>query len=395
MTRNFNQYERDNERPHSRSSSNRYEGEGASRPARTRPNRASVDRAWENGARQQHPDYRPRGANNTRGTSNSRPTRNGYSTTSRSQGQPYQSNRRPYSRDDASSSSANRGYRKPPYSREENRRYDDRPPRRYGGGRPVDSDRRASGERFSGNRPRYERNDEQRPSYRDQERTSRARPYSSRRDDERGGAPRRSGGYNRFDREPTQYRRTQGAYRRDSQDTRGSRNPRSQSMPERSTRQPRQFERQPDRNDHALFEGDYERFDAGDNRPVERHVTQLPDGRVLKGSRKAQREAASFWTGVDQEAQELLADVSDVEEQPAAQPQTKSAPAKHPGVGEKRTRKAPVSGTAGKSGAAGKGASSAKGEPRAKKASTKPKSAKPLPDSPRPSQRGYKWPKPE
>jgi hypothetical protein len=61
MTKDFNKQRRENERPYSRnSSSRRYGEERPPRPARPRLNRDIVDRAWENGARQNHADYRAR-----------------------------------------------------------------------------------------------------------------------------------------------------------------------------------------------------------------------------------------------------------------------------------------------------------------------------------------------
>jgi hypothetical protein len=59
MTRDFNKQRRENERPSSRNTpSRRYGGERSQRPARPRLNRKIVDRAWENGAGQNHADYR-------------------------------------------------------------------------------------------------------------------------------------------------------------------------------------------------------------------------------------------------------------------------------------------------------------------------------------------------
>jgi hypothetical protein len=59
MTRDLNKQRRENERPSSRNTpSRRYGEERSQRPARPRLNRKIVDRAWENGARQNHPDYR-------------------------------------------------------------------------------------------------------------------------------------------------------------------------------------------------------------------------------------------------------------------------------------------------------------------------------------------------
>src|SRR2546429_9498427 len=61
MTRDFNNQRREYPQSDSRgSSSRRFEKERPSRPARPRLNRDMVDRAWENGARQNHADYRSR-----------------------------------------------------------------------------------------------------------------------------------------------------------------------------------------------------------------------------------------------------------------------------------------------------------------------------------------------
>ena len=64
MTRQFNQQPQDDSRLLSRNvSSNRYQGEQYSRPARPRLNRAMVDRGWENGTPRHHPDYHPQSSN--------------------------------------------------------------------------------------------------------------------------------------------------------------------------------------------------------------------------------------------------------------------------------------------------------------------------------------------
>ena len=44
----------------------------------------------------------------------------------------------------------------------------------------------------------------------------------------------------------------------------------------------------------------------------ERHVTPLPDGRVLKGPRPVQRKNAEFWTDIAQNTDELLDGVKEV-----------------------------------------------------------------------------------
>src|SRR5437867_3441085 len=105
MTRNFNKQRRENERPYSRSSSSGRYGDGRSpRPARPRLNRDTVDRAWENGARQNHADYRTRGNNTS---------------------QPPRDNRRRSQFSDQSSAQNSRNNRKP-YGSQDNYRHRER-----------------------------------------------------------------------------------------------------------------------------------------------------------------------------------------------------------------------------------------------------------------------------
>lgn len=405
MTRNFKQSRRDDEQPNSRRYSGRYEGEQSPRPARPRLNRASVDRAWESGAPQRHHDYRTRDTNNTRGAQ------------PRQQGQPYRANRGQYSPNDSPSAPNGRNYRKPSFQRQENRQYDDRQPRRYGDSRPYDSGQRSYDERPYGARPRFSPDREQgerRPSYREQERNPPGRPYPQRRNDERDQAPRDYNRPNRYERSSgpnRQYR--QGGRRTDTgnarnprfegeprTDSRYARNPRAESRPERFSRS---LYRPADNTGEELFEGDYERFNADENTAHgdERHVTRLPDGRVLKGSRKEQREAAAFWTGVDQETQELIPHV-----EPEQLPENgkEDVPAKRSVTRKKaegrtarsQAPKAPKTPKAPKAtGTTARRVSATAGESRAKKSTAKHKSAKTTASGTQPSKRGYKWPKPE
>ncbi|HEY5005801.1 MAG TPA: hypothetical protein VII61_21755, partial [Ktedonobacteraceae bacterium] len=83
------------------------------------------------------------------------------------------------------------------------------------------------------------------------------------------------------------------------------------------------------------FEGDYERFNNNEERPAprdiphrgsrpegntsrskprqneeeERHVTRLPDGRVIKGPRPIQRQEARFWTEVKDDTESLVGNI--------------------------------------------------------------------------------------
>src|SRR5436305_86243 len=73
MTRDFNNQRREYPQSDSRGSSpGRFEKARPSHPARPRLNRATVDRAWENGARQNHADYRTRDDSKTQSTRDNR-----------------------------------------------------------------------------------------------------------------------------------------------------------------------------------------------------------------------------------------------------------------------------------------------------------------------------------
>src|SRR5215831_6842623 len=94
MTRDFNNQRREDPQSNSRgSSSRRFEEERPSRPARPRLNRDMVDRAWENGARQNHADYRTRSDSKTHSTrDNRRPNQH----TNRYSAQTSSNSRKPY-----------------------------------------------------------------------------------------------------------------------------------------------------------------------------------------------------------------------------------------------------------------------------------------------------------
>src|SRR6266849_1462682 len=116
MTRDFNKQRRVNERPYSRSSSSGRDGEErSSRPARPRLNRDMVDRAWENGARQNHADYRSRDDNRNRNQYSDQPS----AQNSRNNRKPY-GNRQNNYRDSERTSQSNDGPR--PRSYESSRR---------------------------------------------------------------------------------------------------------------------------------------------------------------------------------------------------------------------------------------------------------------------------------
>lgn len=412
MTRNFKQHGRDNERPFSRnSSSGKFEGERSPRPARPRLNRESVDRAWENGGRQQHPDYRPRGT--ARGPQ------------PRQQGQSFRDNRRSSPYESSSSPNSRSSYR-PSNNYRNDRRPDNRyarPERRYTDPNSFESRMRAFDEDQYQERQRRSSSEEERSSYQrpDQGRvgqseqsgqsgqSGQSRPYPQRRYDSRNGPGRgyerdsRSGagrGYER-DTRPNRGFGPNGNRSDDRYDSRfdnrrtnryenrpDTHNPRFQSRPNRFSRS-YQGPYQP-KSDAEQFEGDYEQYDASiePDQREERHMTRLPDGRVLKGGRKEQREAAEFWTGVDQEAQELLSPATPDEASEVAQPkelprQRRARLAAEKAENEKKPRRTRA----------------ASAEGRSKKASTRPaksekaaKTTRAPSSGPRPSQKGYQWP---
>ena len=116
MTRDYNNQRREDPRSDSRgSSSRRFEGERSSRPARPRLNRDMVDRAWENGARQNHPDYRTRSDSKT--PLNRDP-------------------RRPAQQTNRHSAQTNSNGRKPYANRQDNYRPGERSPQSNNGSRP-------------------------------------------------------------------------------------------------------------------------------------------------------------------------------------------------------------------------------------------------------------------
>ena len=370
MTRDFNKprRERNDMRPYDRRQqpSSRSGEEHSARPGRPRLNRETVDRAWENGAPTKHADYHPRNTGNA--------PRSG----------------RPYSQTPRPSGSNGR------YS---NRREDDynREPDRY--------ERRPNPNSYSrtpGNRSR---------SYNPRERNFADQSYGERREYGSGSRPgyrgNNAGHYNSHNTGPYNDRAPRGRYderkeqgytsRYEQQGNRDARLPRYTTREQRPYRGGQQYESQETRrpyrrnnssNEHEQFEGDYEQFGAREHlpaphrserrQPEEKHVTRLPDGRVLKGPRPAQRKNARFWTEVGDHTDELVQQVH-------TEPETTEQPAD----GELEAgQKQP------KARATRKIQKSAEGTPaREKKAGTKKRAASSTSsNAPRPSRRGFKWP---
>jgi len=376
MTRDFNNQRREYPQSDSRSSSSRrYGEERSSRPARPRLNRDMVDSAWENGARQNHADYR------TRSDSNSHPPRD---------------NRRP---NQYSAQNSTNG-RKPYGNRQDSYRPGERSPRSNNGPRPrsfESSMRTFDDQKYN----QYERRgysnqpyrDEYRPGNRENSQHPNSRSQYQGRDPYRGSQAR---DYNRDGRQPRSYDRD----KRSSRDASGpdTHNPRWQSRP---ARQHDNYPRKPPDSkrygaEQELFEGDYEHFEASDSaqpptrqtrvdtdasQPLEeRHITRLPDGRVLKGTLNEQHRNAEFWTEIAQESDELVQQIgpSNTQEVTTKHPADFPTTASTKGKPKSRTHTA----------------SASMRERKTTKAKVRQSTPKPRSTGPKPSQRGYKWPTP-
>ena len=454
MTRDYNKQPRDDMRSSSRDQSpNRAGEERTPRPPRPRLNRETVDRAWESGAPTQHADYRTRSSNGQPSRNNWRNNQPSAHSSAQNGNRPYrpseprgnqQGNQRSFER----TPNGNFGTRPRSYnaSRE---RYDNQRP--GGNSRPGSPGGFQKNGAYPGSRDNQQRqSQDQRPPFRENERN---RGYQGRGSDESGQRD-----FKRDDRSPRSFERKPGNFERNSRPPRNfkpqtrdnereghsarsfeqgerpqrnhaggnrpfyparqrdTQNPRWQSRP--AARQDSSSQERPGVNvrEGELFEGDYERFDTqasqrnvrperpaqgsktgGRTRtePEERHVTRLPDGRVLKGPRPAQRKNAQFWTGIASETEELIKQVESpsTSETPGASetvvaPDTQSATekaAQGSAVYEKKATKAPRK---PRSKAASAIASSKK---EAKKEGVK----KPRSSGPKPSQRGFKLSSPQ
>jgi len=401
MTRDFNNQRREEKRPDSRGTSpRRYGEERSSRPARPRLNRDMVDRAWENGARQNHADYR------TRSDSNNHPTRN---------------YRRNNQHSEQYSAQNSRNNRKPYGNRQDSYRAGERSPQSNHGPRPrsfESSMRTFNEQQYNENERRGYSNQPNQDEYRQGNRRNSQHPntrsqYQGRnpyRDSQRREFDRDTRSPRRFDRDQRQARdyerdgrqaRSYDHDKRSSRDVSGSDtyNQRRQSRPARkydnSSKKPNESTQY--RADKELFEGDYEHFDVSNSAQPhtrqtrvdsdvsqsleESHVTRLPDGRVLKGTPNEQHRNAEFWTEIAQESDELVQQIESSNTQEVATKQ----PAELPTVASTKGKPKPRTHTA----------SASTRERKTPKAKVKQSTPKPRSTGPKPSQRGYKWPTPE
>ena len=113
-------------------------------------------------------------------------------------------------------------------------------------------------------------------------------------------------------------------------------------------------------------------------------MTRLPDGRVLKGPRRMQRKEAAFWTDVSHEADELLSDVQPTTTPEEAEEEVSDSPVTPRGKSAKQKPPAALKPRAHKASQAA----------RDRKSRGKESAPKARATGPKPSQRGFKWPKP-
>jgi len=475
MTRDFNKPRRDDSRPPFRNSSpNRNRDERSPRPARPRLNRETVDRAWESGAQQQHADYRPRtgggqarpqGQRSGGWSNNSSSQHSSYSSQNgRGGSRPYNNNRQDNFRDNRNRQDfrdtprnfdrPSTGPRpaRPSYGQERHdsggQRSDDRrdsfngPNRRGNGDRQQFQERGNSRRDFGRNdrsfrntngagpqretsHPRWQsRPGEQRNNARSSEREFSRRPNE--------GGERFEGDYEHFDERDTRPARHierpfEGRNTRDARperqtgesfeargmrDARPPRPERSRSFEDRGvrdTRPPRPAERpfNGSRSSQARRSDDQTR----EVQP-EKHVTRLPDGRVLKGPRPVQRKNAQFWTDVTNDTSNLVGRVHEAkpDEQTQEEPtnevletlsepentalEVSSAPVSEvletPSVSEEidTTNEPLADGPSAEEGVTDE----ARQKRRTRVASAVTRSKKPRSTGPKPSQRGFKWP---
>ncbi len=398
MTRDFNKQRRVNERPYSRSSSSGRDGEErSSRPARPRLNRDMVDRAWENGARQNHADYRSRDDNRNQ---QPRDNKRGNQYSDQPSAQNSRNNRKPYGnrqnnyRDSERTSQSNYGPR--PRSYESSmRRFDDQ---RYNEfehqgypDRPERTNPR-TGYRENAQHPGSRSPYRDREQYRGNQRNEFDRDTRSSRNPTSNRRPPRDFEGDANGRQSRSYDRDKRPFHNGPQ--RNTVNPRQQSRPARQqpnfSRRPQESQRRgPERE---LFEGDYEHFDElnaiepsaarneghtdAPQKAQEGHpVSSLNE---LKGSKHEERKNAEFWKEIGQEADELVQHIEPPTAKEAITEHSTEVPTITPTDEKPRSRARTTSVAA-----------------RGRKAKANQSAPKPPSDGPKPSQRGFKWPTPE
>jgi hypothetical protein len=453
MTRDFNKQRRDDSRPSFRKSSpNGYGDTRSSRPARPRLNRETVDRAWESGAQPNHADYSARttgGQSSYRGNGNGRyPNRDNqhnqhhqhtaygndgnrrenYRENSRHAERPFdkearsfESNRRNFDGPHSHSHDSHnfdkprsRGYRDTEADGARSHSHDshdfDKPRSRGYRDTEADGGRSHSHDSHNFDKPRSR-------GYRDAQAEEPRNRYRSR-DQRQGYGPRNGESDFRTGRGKAWEQRDshEGRPRDFHPNTHRSSRPFEQHNSRQSAQNSFKNSR-PHRSYQQAFEGDYERFDSDEELDKSRapraqnnfkpprarnfdaeelHVTRLPDGRVIKGPRPAQRKNAQFWTEVSAEKDELL-DHLHVSALAEDDQEILASDATHvTGIGAQLSTEEQLNATANtaqstptrmphrsRSAAANAIARSKKSSARSSRST-----------GPKPSQRGFKWPTP-
>ena len=146
----------------------------------------------------------------------------------------------------------------------------------------------------------------------------------------------------------------------------------------------------------------------------ERHVTRLPDGRVLKGPRPVQRRNAQFWTGVTNDTSELVGHIQEAKPDEHTQEVSTREAVATPSASETLTSAMPSTSEASIASSlpeevvstdsshdeitsdevpmAESGSKEAPQKRRTRTASAVTRTKKPRSTGPKPSQRGFKWP---
>jgi len=403
MTREFNKQQRYGSHSSYRnpnSSSHFHEDERSPRPARPRLNRETVDRAWENGAANRHPDYRPR---NNQG----QPPRNSWQ-------------KRPYGNNTQGSNRHSYGNGNDQRSRHDYRdRYNQDSQRSdsYGKNQQHHTQGYRSNEgRYNNNRPNYQQPAQNRYAqspYHDQKRGRyEQNRFQGHAYDEQGNNFERPGYPPRSRQQHEQYNDRPNYQQRKPYAQPGTQK-RYQNRPGYQNQQQDPYT--------ARFEGDYERFaherESGNARPYrqgqpfqqkpssqrfrddrpapERPVTRLSDGRVLKGPRPVQRRNARFWTEVSHDASQILDQQQTFDETAAPTVETTAPPEQSLPISTHLDMEEPDAKPQQR-----KSSNRSQGDTQSKKPTRRVASAarrkKAIgtgkPATTRPSQRGFKWP---
>jgi hypothetical protein len=389
MTRQFNQQPRDDSRsPSHHIPSSRYEEQQSARPARPRLNRAMVDRGWENGSPRRHADYRPRVSSGQAPQKNWRKNQEaGDSSYNGPTGNRTNANHRAQPSFQPSSAPRQRPFESKGYNAENRRsrnQHQENEPYGYNNQRPPQG--RGSDYHQSQRRSNEYRNNRSQP-----DRES-ANGY----------------GNNRFQPNSEQdkgkgHRNFDGRSRYSDQEQRPP-HPRFQSRPEtfRGRQDNRNsMETQPQAPYREQFKGDYEQFGydtpaqaaSGPRKPFggSRRDRYQPYPNA-KGPRLVQRKETEFRASINEDAEELI---NRVHSSPDEQSKTHQGTASLPettienSASEDQPQTLPEDKQT-KSSLTNEQAKPVTSREKTKKAEV----VQPVSKGPRPSQRGYKWPKP-